>query len=79
LVGDPAAIRSVADPARARSLGGDGVTRRRSAEVFAEVAELVARGEVVPVIGATYAFEDAAKAVARVEGGHAAGRTVVVR
>jgi NADPH:quinone reductase-like Zn-dependent oxidoreductase len=79
LVGEPRATRSVADPAGARALGGDGVTRRRSAEVFAEVADLVARAEVVPVIGATYAFDDAAKAVARVETGHASGRTVVVR
>jgi NADPH:quinone reductase-like Zn-dependent oxidoreductase len=71
------AIRSTASPALAAELGGSGVTRRRTAETYAEVAALVAVGALAPVIGASFDFEDSAKAVALVEAGHATGRTIV--
>lgn len=65
-------VRSVADPA----VGG-GVTRRRSRAVFGELADLVADGTFAPRITASLPFDEAAAAVARVEGGHAEGKTVV--
>ncbi|HEX6055961.1 MAG TPA: NADP-dependent oxidoreductase [Intrasporangium sp.] len=71
------AVRSTASPALAVELGGSGVTRRRTADTFAEVAALVAAGALAPVIGATFDFADCADAVALVETGHATGRTVV--
>jgi NADPH:quinone reductase-like Zn-dependent oxidoreductase len=71
------AVRSTASPALATELGGSGVTRRRTAETYAEVAELVAAGALAPVIGARYDFEACAEAVALVETGHSTGRTVV--
>lgn len=73
----PGAIRSVADPEQAEQLGGSGVTRRRTTEVYARVAELVAEGQFEPIITETIPFADAARAVAAVESGHAAGKIVV--
>ena len=78
LLRSPNAMRSPADPALAESLGGGGVSRRRTGEVFAEIAELIARGRFTPVIGATHPFDDAGAAVAAVESGHAAGNVVVL-
>ncbi|HKX66075.1 MAG TPA: NADP-dependent oxidoreductase [Intrasporangium sp.] len=72
-----AAIRSTASPALAADLGGSGVTRRRTAETYDELARLVAAGKLAPVVGGSYDFEDCAEAVALVEAGHATGRTVV--
>lgn len=71
------AVRSTALPALAVELGGSGVTRRRTANTYAEVTALVAAGALAPVIGATFDFADCADAVALVETGHATGRTVV--
>lgn len=70
-------IRSIASPAAAVEIGGSGVTRRRTAQTYAEVAALVASGALAPVVGATFPFSDCADAVALVESGHASGRTVV--
>ena len=78
LLRSPHALRSPADPALAESLGGSGVTRRRTGEVFAEIAALVARGEFAPVVSAAHPLDDAAAAVAAVESGHAAGNVVVL-
>lgn len=78
LVADPACVRSTAAPASAKKRGGAGVKRRRKAAVFAEVLELMAAGAVEPAILGRFALEDAAEAVAAVEGGHAAGNTVVL-
>ena len=68
---------SIADPAAAGEHGGGGVARRRTTQVFAEVAEIVAAGEAAPVVTATYPLDRAAEAVAAVESGHAAGNVVV--
>lgn len=73
----PGAIRSVADPAQAEQLGGSGVIRRRTTEVYTQVAQLVADGRFAPVITQRFALADAAQAVAAVESGHAAGKVVV--
>ncbi|WP_253272659.1 zinc-binding dehydrogenase [Arsenicicoccus sp. oral taxon 190] len=77
LVRRPRQIRSSAAPALATELGGSGITRRRDAAVYAELADLVARGGIRPVIHATFPFEEAAAAVAQVATGHATGKTVV--
>lgn len=77
LVGDASKIRSSASPAVAKELGGSGVTRRRSATVYAELAELVALGRLEPIIGASFDFDQAAEAVAEVETGHTTGKVVV--
>lgn len=77
LVRNPAKIRSAADPTLADELGGSGVTRRRTARVYGELAALVAEGQLRPIIGARFDFELSSDAVAHVESGHAEGRTVV--
>ena len=56
---------------------GGGVTRRRTSEVFARIAALIASGELTPLVSAQVPFADAARAVALVEEGHAAGNVVV--
>lgn len=73
----PSAIRSSASPALATELGGSGITRRRDATVYAELADLVARQDLRPVIHATYPLAEAPAAVAEVASGHATGKTVV--
>ena len=77
LVRSPGRIRSAADPALARRLGGRGITRRRTTGEYGRLAELIARGAVRCVLDAVHPFDDAAAAVANIETGHAAGRTVV--
>lgn len=77
LVTDPSRIRSTASFALARELGGGPVTRRRSTEVYAQIADLVAAGAVEPVIRAVFPLSGAPAAIARVEGGHSTGKTVV--
>lgn len=76
---DGARLISVADPARARGHGGDGITRRRTREVYGAVAEILASGEAEVVVSRVFAFEQAADAVAIVEDGHAEGKIVVTR
>ncbi|GAA5166012.1 NADP-dependent oxidoreductase [Ornithinimicrobium tianjinense] len=77
LLEDHRRLRSVASPAAAAQLGGSGVTRRRTGEVYAELARLVADGAVRPVISATYGLDRAAEASAVVAGGHSLGKVVV--
>lgn len=70
-------IRSAADPALAKELGGSGITRRRETAVYEELARLMAEGKIDAKLTRTYSLDDAAKAVADVECGHATGKTVV--
>ena len=42
-----------------------------------DLVDLIDRGAVRPVIGATYTLDTGVDAVARVETGHASGKTVV--
>lgn len=70
-------IRSAADPALATQLGGSGIVRRRTGEVYEELARLMAAGKINARLTHTYGFNDAAEAVAVVESGHSTGKTVV--
>ena len=70
---------SAAAPAAAIEAGGSGVTRRRTSKVFQQLAELIAAGNLSPLVSASYLFDHAADAVATVESGHALGNVVVVR
>ena len=72
-----ARIVSVAGPAGAAELGGSGVERRRTTEVFAAVAALVADGTVDPHVERTFPLREAGAALAVVEGGHARGKVVI--
>ncbi|OMH24177.1 NADPH:quinone reductase [Tersicoccus phoenicis] len=78
LARDPRQIRSVAEPQLAASLGGSGVTRRRTTAVFTAIVDAVAAGTFTPVVTATWPLAQAEHAVAAVETGHAAGNVVVV-
>ncbi|MEE2034130.1 NADP-dependent oxidoreductase [Rhodococcus chondri] len=75
---ETARILSAADPGRARELGGSGVTRRRTSEVFERVASLVAGGVLDPRIEHTFPLAEAGRALALVEDGHARGKVVVI-
>lgn len=77
LVHDPGRVRSVADPALASRLGGAGVTRRRDAAVYEQLARLVAEGALRPVIDRVHDFDDASTATHRVASGHASGKSVI--
>lgn len=77
LVENPATLISVADPALARTLGGDGITRRRTREVYGEVAALIAEGKAEVTISRIFPLAEAAAAVAAVEDGHAEGKVAV--
>lgn len=74
----PGAVRSAADPATAREVGGAAVTRRRTTEVYTELAALVAAGTLTPVIGQVHRFADAASATAEVASGHTAGKVALL-
>jgi len=79
LLSDGSRVISAAAPAEATALGGSGVHRRRTGEVFGHLARLIASGDLSPLISARYPFEQAARAVAVVESGHTLGKVVVVR
>ena len=73
-------VISPASPGLATQLLGErggGVTRRRTSEVFARIAGLIASGELTPLVSAQVPFAEADRAVALVEEGHAAGNVVV--
>lgn len=70
-------VRSVADPARGSAADGSGVVRRRTTEVFGALASMAAEGKLEIVVDGVVPFAEAARAVERVETGHARGKTVV--
>lgn len=70
-------VISVADPQRVGKAGGGGVTRRRTREVYGEVARLLAAGEAEATISHVHPLADAASAVALVENGHVQSKVVV--
>lgn len=68
---------SVAEPQRAAELGGAGAQRRRTREVFAQIAAELASGAASVVIGERCEFAQAPSAVAAVETGHVGGKVVI--
>lgn len=70
-------VRSVADFGLVAELGGQRIGRRRTTEVFARVAGLVAAGHFTPVVSAAYPLAGAQKAVAAVEHHSPVGNVVV--
>jgi NADPH2:quinone reductase len=77
LLDDRHRLISVADRPLAASLGGRELVRDRSTAVLTALADLVARGELDPLVTTVYPFDDAAAALALVEHGHATGKVVL--
>ena len=63
--------------ARQRVALADTVGCRDKAAKLAEVANLIAAGDVTPAIDEVYSFEELPQAIARQELGHARGKIVV--
>lgn len=70
-------IVSTADPATAAEVGGAYVQRVDGAASLVALAELVAAGKVDPHVEDVIPLDEAAAAVAAVEGGHPRGKVVV--
>lgn len=70
-------LLSAADPAEAATLGGSGIERRRTRRIFEQIAQLLAASAAPTYVSARYRFAEAAKAVAEVEEGHAAGKVII--
>ena len=70
-------IRSLADKQGVNAVGGSGVQRRRTSDVFGELAERARRGEFEIALSDVIPFGNAGEAIRVVEGGHARGKTVV--
>lgn len=71
-------LLSVADKALVRELGGRDVARDRSTRVLAELARLVAAGQLDPHVAQVRPLSEAGAALALVEEGHAQGKVVLV-
>lgn len=76
LAAAPRAVVSVGDPT-VGEIGGVGVARRTDRRTLERVAALMVQGVLDPHVTAVYPFEQAAQALARVEDGHATGKTVL--
>ncbi|OIJ68707.1 NADP-dependent oxidoreductase [Streptomyces mangrovisoli] len=70
-------ITAGASPADAAALGGARVARARTAEVLDEVARLVVKGELDPLVTTVLPLERAGEALRTVEAGHARGKVVI--
>jgi NADPH2:quinone reductase len=77
LAKNPAHLVTAADPPTAAEFGGAGLNRNRSAEVLDEVARLVAERKLDPHVTDVLPFEEAPRAIAAVESGHAQGKVVI--
>ncbi|NLE81371.1 MAG: NADP-dependent oxidoreductase [Rhodococcus sp.] len=77
LVTDPKQLISIGNTTGAQELGGSGVTRRRTSEVFTEIAALVAASKVDPHVTARLPLSRAGEALALVESGHSTGKVVI--
>lgn len=77
LVADRSKLVTVADRQLVAQLGGSGVERDRSGAVLAELARLVADGELDPHVTDVRPLDDAAAALALVESGHATGKVAL--
>jgi NADPH:quinone reductase len=76
LIGDPAKLVSVTDPAVA-DLGGEMVRRHGDRAALERAATLMVEGRLDPHVVATYPLSRAAEALALVEGGHTLGKLVL--
>jgi len=74
----PDRLFSIADKALVSTLGGRDVARDRSTRVLAELARLVAAGELDPHVTQVRPLDEAGDALALVEQGHARGKVVLV-
>jgi NADPH:quinone reductase-like Zn-dependent oxidoreductase len=74
----PDRLFSVADKALVATLGGRDVVRDRSTRVLAELARLVASGELDPHVTQVRPLSEAGAALALVQRGHAQGKIVLV-
>lgn len=72
----PDRIVSAADEETARELGGSGRTSQTAA--LEKIAGVVGAGVVRPCVTSEYRLDRAREALAHVEGGHSAGKTVIV-
>ncbi|MEU6699955.1 NADP-dependent oxidoreductase [Pseudonocardia sp. NPDC046786] len=72
------ALYSVADKPTVAELGGRAVERDRGPAVLAELARLVAAGELDPLVQQTRPLDEAGAALAAVESGHATGKIVLL-
>jgi NADPH:quinone reductase-like Zn-dependent oxidoreductase len=77
LLDDPSSLISIADKALAAQLGGTDLVRDRSGAVLRRLADAVAAGSLDPHVTDVRPFDDAAAALALVEGGHATGKVVL--
>ncbi|TDV56202.1 NADPH2:quinone reductase [Actinophytocola oryzae] len=77
-LGPPERLFSVADKALVGTLGGRSVERDRSTRVLAELARLVATGDLDPHVTQVRPLSEAGAALALVEEGHAQGKVVLV-
>ncbi|MEU9075627.1 NADP-dependent oxidoreductase [Kitasatospora sp. NPDC004745] len=68
---------STADPVTVAELGGRYVTRSTTPETLADLAALVAAGELDPHVTGRYPLDRAVEAVSAVESGHARGKVVL--
>ena len=73
---DPSLILTLADGDTAREVGGAVV--QRTDESRGKITDVVKFGVVDPTVTSRHSLADAAQAIAEVEGGHAAGKVVVV-
>lgn len=76
LAKDPSLILTLADGDTAHEVGGSVV--HRTDESLGKVTDVVKYGLMDPTVTSRYSLADAAKAIAEVESGHAAGKVVVV-
>lgn len=76
LVSDRTRIISAADPDTAAELGG--LALAHTSEAMGKITEVIQYGLVDPHVGAQFGLDGAGQAIAAVETGHAAGKTVVV-
>jgi NADPH:quinone reductase-like Zn-dependent oxidoreductase len=74
----PERLFSIADKGLVAELGGRDVARDRSTRMLAELARLVAAGDLDPHVTQVRPLDEAGAALALVEGGHALGKVVLV-
>jgi NADPH2:quinone reductase len=77
VLADPHRLISVSDRELGVALGGRELVRDRSTAVLTELARRVAEGDLDPHVTDVRPLDDAAAALAVVEGGHATGKVVL--